>query len=121
MIKVALPGINAFLEEVLVEENLSEKGEKLRLDFVDILDNLGSNARAGETFTPLSNEQQSLVQPPETRTERSEDDDLEGYSEHNTVQAHWPKESAVIEEKVFIYLYFPSCFFIRKADIACRE
>lgn len=102
VIKVALPGINGFLEEVLLEENLSEKGEKIRLDFVNILDNLGSEARTGEIFTASNNDQQSSHHPPETRAERS-GDDLQGYIEDNT--AHWSEETAVIEEKVFICLF----------------
>ena len=108
MIKVALPGINEFLEEVLVEENLSEKGEKIRRDFVNIFDNLESKTRAGEIFTPLNKDQQSSHHSPETRTERSTGDDLQGYIEDNT--ARWSEETAVIEEKVFICL---SGFFLR--------
>ena len=113
MIQVALPGIDTFLEEVLVKENLSEKGEKIRLNFVDILDKLGS--RGGEIFTSLNNEQEpseTQEQTPEARTGRSEDD-LQGYTEHSTVQAHWAKKSAVTQEKVFICLnVFQRCLFL---------
>jgi len=122
VIKVALPGINVFLEEVLIEENLSEKGEKIRRDFVDILDNLGSKARSGEIFTPLNNNQESSSeQSPEALTERS-GDDLQGYTEDNTVQAHWSEKTAVTGEEVFIYFcIFHGVSYVRKTVVACRE
>lgn len=111
VIKIALPGIKEYLEEVLLEEKLSEKGEKIRLYFVDILNNLGSKSLSGEIFTSLTNDQEleTSHHSLETRTERSKDD-LLGYVEDNTVQAHWPEKTTEIEEKVFIYLHFFEAF-----------
>lgn len=99
MIKFALPGIDTFLDDVLEEENLSEKGEKTRFDFVKILDELGSTAHAGEIVTSQNNEQK---QSPGTRRGRSGDDDLYTTPSYE-FQTHWDeRETAVVEEVLFI-------------------
>ena len=100
MINNALPGLDVFLEEILVQENLSEKGEKLRLDFVAILDNLGSKSRVQEIHTSTNNDNES----PQGQSQLSRSGDLvfaKGYPEDK--QAHWPEETAERGEKVFIY------------------
>lgn len=100
MITFALPGIDTFLEDVLEEENLSEKGGKIRLDFVKILDKLGSTAHAREIVTSQNSEQK---QSPGTRRGRSGEDDLNTTHSYE-VQTHWDeRETAVVEDKVFIY------------------
>lgn len=101
MIKFALPGIDTFLEDVLEEENLSEKGEKIRLDFVKIFDELGSTAHVRQIVTSQNSEQK---QSPGACRRRSRDDDL--YTTHSyEIQTHWDeRETAVVEDKVFIYL-----------------
>lgn len=105
MLNVALPGLDVFLEEVLAEENLSEKGEKIRLDFLDILDNLGSKSRVVEIHTSTSNDNESSQE--QSQLSRSDDDLVfaKGYTQDSTEQAHWPEETAVLDEKVFIYSF----------------
>ena len=122
VITVALPGIKEFLGEVLVEENLSDKGEQFRLDFVDILDKLGSTAQGNEIYTPLTNDHQPPHQSGETHRRKTEDD-LQGDIEDNTAQTHWSAEAVVIGDKVAISLRFLplnlfSLAYIGKADIA---
>ena len=104
MLNVALPGLDVFLEEILAQENLSEKGEKLRLDFVAILDNLGSKSRVQEIHTSTNNDQSPQEQ---SQLSRSGGDLVfaKGYTEDSTEQAHWPEETAEGDEKVFIYYY----------------
>ena len=102
MINIALPGLDVFLEEILAHENLSEKGEKLRLDFVAILDNLGSKSRVQEIHTSTNNDNES----PQGQSQLSRPGDLvfaKGYTEDSTEQAHWIEETAERGEKVFIY------------------
>lgn len=109
MIQFALPGVHEFLEDVLSAENLSEKGEKLRLGFVNILKNLGSAPRVNEIYTVTNNDKES---PQEQSQLSRSDDDLvfgKGYSQDNTEQAHWPEETAVPDEKVFIYSFQRVC------------
>lgn len=104
MINIALPGLDVFLEEILAQENLSEKGEKLRLDFVAILDNLGSKSRVQEIHTSTNNNNES----PQGQSQLSRSGDLvfaKGYTEDNTEQAHWPEETTERGKKVFIYSY----------------
>lgn len=105
MINVALPGLDVFLGEVLAEENLSEKGEKIRLDFLDVLDNLGSKSRVVEIHTSTSNDNESSQE--QSHLSRSDDDLVfaKGYTQDSTEQAHWPEETAVLDEKVFIYSF----------------
>lgn len=98
VITVALPGIKEFLGEVLVEENLSDKGEQFRLDFVDILDKLGWTAQGNEIYTPLTNDHQPPHQSGETHRRKTEDD-LQGDIEDNTAQTHWSAEAVVIGDK----------------------
>lgn len=107
MINYVLPGLDVFLEEILAQENLSEKGEKIRLDFVALLDNLGSKSRVQEIHTSTNNNE-SLEQ---SQLSRSSDDLVfaKGYTEDSTEQAHWPEETAVLDEKVFIYSYQCVC------------
>ena len=62
MIKFALPGVHEFLEDILAAENLSEKGENLRLEFVSILKNLGSAPQSDEINTVTSNDKESPQQ-----------------------------------------------------------
>lgn len=102
MINVALPGLDVFLEDVLAAENLSEEGEKIRLDFVAILDNLGSNSHVLEIHTSTNNDNESSQE--QSQLLRSDDDLVfaKGYTEDSKEQAHWP-ETAVLDEKVFIY------------------
>lgn len=109
MINVALPGLDVFLEEILAEENLSEKGEKIRLDFVAILDKLGSKTRVVEIQTSTNNDNESPQE--QIQLSRSGDDLVfaKGYTEDSTEQAHWPEETAVLDEKVFIYSYQCVC------------
>lgn len=96
MITTALPGIKEFLEEVLVGESLSDKGEQFRLDFVDKLDKLGSKALASEIFTPLGKDQRPPHQSPERRREKSAKDDIKD----NTEATVWSTETALIGDKV---------------------
>ena len=108
MINVALPGLDVFLEEILAQENLSEKGEKKRLDFVAILDNLGSKSPVVEIHTSTNNDESPQEQ---SQLSRSSDDLVfaKGYTQDSTEQAHWPEETAVLDEKVFIYSYQRVC------------
>lgn len=113
MINVALPGLDVFLEDVLATENLSEKGEKIRLDFVGILDSLGSKPRVPEIYTPTNNDNGSSQE--QSQLSRSDDDLVfaKGYTQDSTEQAHWPEETAVLDEKVF-FLFFPMCLLNKK-------
>lgn len=98
VINIALPGLDVFLEEILAQENLSEKGEKLRLDFVAILDNLGSKSRVQEIHTSTNTNNES----PQGQSQLSRSGDLvfaKGYTEDNTEQAHWPEETTERGEK----------------------
>ena len=109
MIKLALPGVHEFLEDILAAENLSEKGENLRLEFVSILKNLGSAPQSVEINTVTSNDKES---PQQHSLLLRSDDDLvfnKGYSHDNTEQAHWPEETAEPDEKVFIYSFQRVC------------
>ena len=104
MINVALPGLHVFLEEILAQENLSEKGEKIRLDFVALLDNLGSKLRVQEIHTSTNNDNESPQE--QSQLSRSSDDLVfaKGYTQESSAeQAHWPEETAELDEKVFIY------------------
>jgi len=109
VINIALPGLDVFLQEILAQENLSEKGEKIRLDFLTILDNLGSKSRVQEIHTSTNIDNK----PPKEQSQLSRsDDDLvfaKGYTEVSTEQAHWSEETAVQDEKVFIYSYYCVC------------
>lgn len=99
VIKFALPGVHEFLEDILAAENLSEKGENLRLEFVSILKNLGSAPQSDEINTVTSNDKES---PQQHSLLLRSDDDLvfnKGYSHDNTEQAHWPEETAEPDEK----------------------
>jgi len=109
VINIALPGLDVFLQEILAQENLSEKGEKIRLDFVTILDNLGSKSHVQEIHTSTSNDNKSPQG--QSQLSRSGDDLVfaKGYTEDSIEQAHWPGEPAVLDEKVFIYSYHCVC------------
>lgn len=102
MINVALPGLHVFLEEVLAAENLSESGEKKRLDFVSTLDSLGSKSRVVEIYTSTNNDNESSRE--QSQLSRSDDDLVfaKGYTQDNTEQVHWSEETAVLDEKVLI-------------------
>lgn len=82
VITTALPGIKEFLEEVLVDESLSDKGEQLRHDFVDKLDKLGSKALDSKIFTTLEKDQRSPHHSPETHREKSAKDDIKDHTEN---------------------------------------
>ena len=96
MITTALPGIKEFLEEVLVDESLSDKGEQLRHDFVDKLDKLGSKALDSKIFTTLEKDQRSPHHSPETHREKSAKDDIKDHTKVNL----WCTETVLIRDKV---------------------
>lgn len=118
MITTALPGIKEFLEEVLVDESLSDKGEQLRHDFVDKLDKLGSKALDSNIiFTTLEKDQRSPHHSPETHKEKSAKDDIKDNTEVNL----WCIETVLIRDRFNCFPFFLTLFFLHigKTDIAC--
>ena len=99
MINVALPGLDVFLEDVLAAENLSENGEKIRLEFLAILDNHGSKSRVVEIHTSTNNDKE----PSQEQSQLARSGDLvfaKGYKQDIIDQDHWPEENATLDEKV---------------------
>ena len=109
MIKLALPGIDVFLKEILVAENLGKEGEKLRQDYVQILKNWEPSQRSQEAASLNTNVEDSLKKLSREisfqLSRSNENGDLsfvKGYSE-GTDQHCCPEIPAAEEEKVKFY------------------